>query len=658
MSRRWLVPMVGLASLAVAWLSPTAVTASTGQAPATVSPASAYTAVTPVRVLDTRSGTGAPKARLGPGGSLTLTVAGVTPGAPAAAIAVVLNVTVTNTSAASVLIAYPAGSTRPVSSNLNWAAGQTIPNLVEAPVGGGGAITIYNRAGLTDVVADLEGYFSAPIGSAGGEVALPSGRITDTRTGSGQPNAGSHLGPGDMLAVQVTGKWLVPPAGVSAAILNVTVTNTTAASALTVWPAGVARPLASNLNWTSGITIANRVFVPVGTEGVVDIFNAAGSADVIVDVSGYFTDGTGLGGPIDPALGPTASFFPQGPHRILDTRSSSKLGPKASRAIQVSGVAGVPSKATAVILNVTVTRTTASSFLRVQATTFAGTLASDLNWVAHQTVANMVVVALGSHGAITFYNGAGSTDVVVDLFGYFAGPATITSATIAAGTRNVIATFSKPVTCPLTAGDASAFTYNESYDGPSVIGSSSGTSITQGTATTCTITFGGGSRVFNNGDFGTLSYTQPASPGDRVTDATDGAGPVVTQEGVSLPSLAAPRLSSTTASSAGLQIVITFDQAINCQSLDADGSDYFADDGTSSFTINITAAACTGPPVNGQSFTVALTYTILALSPMPGDAYTVGAKIGADGNTVDNEYGFNFGDRFEPLPDAVMGTFS
>jgi outer membrane protein assembly factor BamB len=365
----------------------------------------AYTAVTPVRLMDTRI-SGGP---LGAGRTRNLTVAGVTPGALAGAAAVVLNVTATNTTATSFLTVYPAGNARPNASNLNWKAGKTVPNLVEVPVGAGGAVTFHNQFGLTDVVVDLEGYFALPSGTAGQEVALTPARITDTRSGSGQPNAGSKLGAGGSLDIQVKGAGGVPSTGVSAAVLNVTVTNTTAVSYLTAWPAGATRPAASNLNWVAGQTVPNRVIVPVGTGGKVSVYNRFGAADVIVDVSGYFTDATATG----------KLFVPQIPHRIADTRGTATLGQARTFTLQVGGVSGVPATASAVILNVTVTNTTRPGFLTVYPSTATRPTTSDLNWTAGLTVPNLVVATLGSTGAISFYNSAGSTDVVVDLLGYF-----------------------------------------------------------------------------------------------------------------------------------------------------------------------------------------------------------------------------------------------
>ena len=80
----------------------------------------------------------------------------------------------------------------------------------------------------------------------------------------------------------------MPASGVSAVVLNVTVTQPTASSFLTAWPAGAARPLASNLNFVPGQTVPNLVVVKAGAGGVVDLFNSTGSTHVVADVAGWF----------------------------------------------------------------------------------------------------------------------------------------------------------------------------------------------------------------------------------------------------------------------------------------------------------------------------------------------------------------------------------
>jgi len=125
---------------------------------------SQYFPANPARILDTRDGTGVPggaTGQLGTASTIDLQVTGAG-GVPANATAVVLNVTVTESPGPdSFLTVYPTGTVRPLASNLNYAPGQTIPNLVIARIGAGGKVTIYNNSGSTFVIADVQGWFTA-----------------------------------------------------------------------------------------------------------------------------------------------------------------------------------------------------------------------------------------------------------------------------------------------------------------------------------------------------------------------------------------------------------------------------------------------------------------------------------------------------------------
>jgi hypothetical protein len=377
-------------------------------------PPSVFKPHQPLRLWDTRS-TGV---HLHSGDSLTIQIAGIS--APADATAVTLNVTVTNTSTAGFLTVYPTGSPLPVSSNLNWTAHETVPNLVVVAIGDGGDVTFYNVRGTTDVVVDLEGWFEPKGSPSDGEfVALPPSRITDTRPGSGQPNAGLTLGPGGHVDVQVTSAGGVPPTGAESVIMNVTVTRTTHSSILIAYPTGSARPLASNLNWLAGQTVPNRVSVPIGAGGKVTLYNAHGSVDVVVDVNGYFTDATAVGG----------FFLPLTPARILDTRTgnggfSVKVGPGQTIAVTIAGRGGVPLMTSPTppadaVINVTATGSTTGGILTIYPSGTARPLASDLNFVRGQTVPNLVFVKVGADGKVDVYNPKGSTDVIFDVAGWF-----------------------------------------------------------------------------------------------------------------------------------------------------------------------------------------------------------------------------------------------
>jgi hypothetical protein len=381
-----------------------------------------YHSLSPNRILDTRTSVGGHWGRLGPRGAMTVQITGKG-GIPSAGVsAVIMNVTVTTTSASSFLTIYPAGVPRPLASNLNWVGGRTVSNLVEVAVGVNGQVTVYNGAGSTDVIFDVSGYVSIPTGTPGTDglytPVVPS-RILDTRNGNG--GYWAKVGPGETINVQVGGRSGsgVPATGVSAVVLNLTGTGATAPSYLIVYPMGATRPLASNLNFVTGQTVSNRVIVKIGanpqtsTSGWVSIYNGAGSVNVMADVGGWFTDGT------DPAA-TGAGFVGITPTRLIDTRRGhGPIGASRTLVLPVAGHDGVPATATAVVLSVTVTRPTAPSFMTVWPDGATRPLTSDLNYVTGLTVPNLVVVKVGTSGAVNFYNGVGSTDVVVDLVGWY-----------------------------------------------------------------------------------------------------------------------------------------------------------------------------------------------------------------------------------------------
>jgi hypothetical protein len=240
---------------------------------------------------------------------------------------------------------------------------------------------------------------------------LTPARILDTRNGS-------PLGPNSTLDVQVTGQGGVPLTGVTAAVINVTATDTTAESYLTVFPTGVTRPVASTLNWKKGKTVPNLVEIQLGAGGMLSVYNAQGSTDVVFDVQGYWQV------PSSPSA--DGLFNTLVPSRVLDTRDgtgapTAKVGPGATLDLQVTGTGGVPATGVeAVVLNVTETSPTAtSSYVTVFPTGVTQPLASNLNFVANQTVPNRVIVKVGTAGKVSLFNAAGSVDLIADVNGWF-----------------------------------------------------------------------------------------------------------------------------------------------------------------------------------------------------------------------------------------------
>src|SRR4051794_17781224 len=117
-------------------------------------------------------------------GTLALQVGGQA-GVPMDAAAVVMNVTVTNPAAAGFVTVWPCGAARPLASNLNYVAGQNVPNLTISRLGTGGQVCFYSMV-ATDLVADVAGFF--PAGSNYKPIDNPT-RILDTRSGTGAPAA-------------------------------------------------------------------------------------------------------------------------------------------------------------------------------------------------------------------------------------------------------------------------------------------------------------------------------------------------------------------------------------------------------------------------------------------------------------------------------------
>jgi hypothetical protein len=117
------------------------------------------TAITPERFVDSRTGVGTERGKFAPYQMRSVQIAG-RGSVPAGATAVIANVTATNPSSMGYLTAWPAGNEQPVASNLNFAPGQSVPNLVMLKIGAGGQVSIFNELGTTDVIVDVMGFVS------------------------------------------------------------------------------------------------------------------------------------------------------------------------------------------------------------------------------------------------------------------------------------------------------------------------------------------------------------------------------------------------------------------------------------------------------------------------------------------------------------------
>ncbi|MEV4559955.1 PKD domain-containing protein [Kitasatospora sp. NPDC049285] len=239
-------------------------------------------------------------------------------------------------------------------------------------------------------------------------------RLLDTRDGTGGPQA--QVQPGHSARVKVVGNGGIP-SGLTAAVLNVTVTNTASGGFITAYGEGDARPTTSNVNFTNGQTVPNLVIVPVGADGYIDLYNGGWApVDLIADITGYFTKAAASG------------YSTIAPARLLDTRDGtgaarSQVAAGSSIPVRIAGNAGglLPSSGiTAVALNVTVTNPRSDGHLTVYPSGQQAPNASNVNYTQGQTIANAVIVPVGADGSIRVLNGGwAQTDVIVDVVGYY-----------------------------------------------------------------------------------------------------------------------------------------------------------------------------------------------------------------------------------------------
>ena len=363
-----------------------------------------FTPLTPVRVVDSRTGLGGPGIPFSANETRTFSVS---PEVPATATSVVLNVTgINHTTSNTYLTVWQGGQPRPGTSTVNLVGqynGGISSNLATVPIGPNGSIELYNHLAFVDVAVDLVGYYTPGSGS-GYTVLTPAGRVLDTRNGIGGPPG--QLGFDSTLVLDLSG---TVPAGTTAVTLNLTAVGSTAETYLTAYPDGVPRPDTSSMN-PGPETVANLVTVAVSPDLKVDIYNHAGALDLIGDLAGYYLPGVGSG------------FNVMEPNRVLDTRDGTgglalPFGPGTIRTLGLSGV--VPAGATSVLLNVTGVDASDRTYVTLWPDGAQQPVTSNLNIAPSNTIANLASVGVSVGRSVDIYNHAGATDLVADLAGFF-----------------------------------------------------------------------------------------------------------------------------------------------------------------------------------------------------------------------------------------------
>lgn len=359
-----------------------------------------YQAITPTRIVDTRTGLGASARRVPQHTEIAVQVAGRA-GLPASGVqSVVLNVTAVDPQWAGYLTVRPESGSKPSSSNVNYGKHRTVANQVVSKVGSDGRVRIYSSAD-SDVVVDVAGYYS----STQMMTPLSPARLLDTRSGLG---ASGQVAPGARVDVPVLGRGGVPT-NAAAVVLNVTAVEPTSSGYATVWPAGGSQPSTSNLNYAQNDVVAGLVVAKVGAGGKVSVGTSARS-DLVADVLGWIPS--------------TSDVVAGTPARVLDTRTG--VGAPAvgmvdageTVSLKVTGRGGVPSTGVkAVMLTLTVTGPEAEGYETAFPAGAARPLASNLNYTTGRVVANSVLAKVGSDGTVQLYTSKDS-HLVADVQGY------------------------------------------------------------------------------------------------------------------------------------------------------------------------------------------------------------------------------------------------
>ncbi|MGW3178236.1 hypothetical protein ACWDD9_03070 [Kitasatospora sp. NPDC001119] len=402
--------------------APVTAPAAATAAPDVTAPAG-YVGMSPIRVLDTRDDSKVPETRtarpLRAGEYFSTPIAtgclnpprqecfGVV---PTDATAVVVNVTVTDPTADGFVTlgsAPGAPGTKPATSSINFRPGQTVSNLVTVATGPVSHdvpwLTLYNNAGTTDVVLDVVGYFR----TAATDTFRPlyPSRIADSRRDTtGRIDTDSvrsyHVARTELGTTDAT-----------VVVLNVTAVDGYRDGFLTAYPAGEPRPDAgSNVNFPAGSTVANRVVVPVGQDGRINLYNHVGPVHVVVDIVGYY-------GP----SGKGRYSALRTPVRSLDSRLGGGPVPgSGTRMIQAVPTDGSVPNAFAVEANITATNVLADGYLAVTREPNLQTGTSTVNVVRGQTTSNSATAeVLESTGTYAVYNHGADLDLVADVNGYY-----------------------------------------------------------------------------------------------------------------------------------------------------------------------------------------------------------------------------------------------
>jgi hypothetical protein len=387
-----------------------------GQVPMYVSQSGTYHPLDTARVVDTRGFGIGPTGALSSDSKYTFAIAGKG-NVPSGAIAITGNLTITSQTALGWVFMGPNIWGAPSSSTINFPVSDDRANGITVALSPAGTIDAWYHgsvAGATiNIIIDVTGYYLAGTGGDGYVPYSPK-RFVDTRIGTGL--SGKFVS-GQPKKIQIAGVSGLPASGIDAIVGNVTVVSPSMRGHMYLGPTADSNPSSSTINFPAGDNRANNFIVkvaPDGTIGAVYVGSGnVGNADVVVDISGYYTAGSG------------AQFHTLDPKRIMDTRIplgvAGPIPAASAKPLTVWGTGGVPSGAVAITANLTVTQQQYGGVASVGPVIDLSSPFSNLNFPAGDNRANGVCVPLTSDGKVSFVLGpsTGAAHLLLDVNGYF-----------------------------------------------------------------------------------------------------------------------------------------------------------------------------------------------------------------------------------------------
>ncbi len=368
-----------------------------------------FVPVTPCRLVDTRGGS---PIQAGTWQTFILPQLGNC-GIPAMATSYSLNVTVVPPPGGHLgyLTIWPAGRTQPDVSTMNSPDGRTKANAAIVPAGANAAVSVF-VTDTTDVILDIDGYFEPAISQTLNFFPLAPCRVVDTRQTNFPPGLGApSFGTMEMRDLPIPTSPCLQglPNQPLAYSFNVTAVPNPGGQPLgylTIWPSNQQQPIVSTLNNPTATVVANAAIVQDAPNGHVSVFTE-NSTDVIIDINGYFSTPGGL------------SFYAAPPCRAYDSRNNNGLPFSGERTVNiVNSQCAPPSNAQAYVFNATVVPSPTLGYLTLWADGQTMPGVSTLNAYDGLITSNLAIVP--NADGLTDAYAYGTTQLILDLFGYFA----------------------------------------------------------------------------------------------------------------------------------------------------------------------------------------------------------------------------------------------